>query len=342
MTKIKLWRKWIAENSSSAYKVFLIAFFCLMMFFLSSKLWMPNDAKIQNSDIGTQEDTDLGTTLVLKSWLYNPSKNFMEATFAYKNTDDIQKINFVPIAHADTNKVKALNVSVPYNNNGLLVIQFTNVPQEWNVISLWINEQDEEAETLTQNDLDASDDFSMSSEDGSSDPDLTGSGANFLCDIRKVTVNHSLKSQSKLYYSLQSIDNEIAGEKKKITKLQDEIAAAKLNISQLTEDIASLKANRKYQTPDEVSEANSAIQSKTQQIEDLKSSIVSCQEKIKNYQQKVALDQKKWNDTKSGHFIELDAASSKPESDSSSYPPASKPESRSASSETPSIPVMVD
>lgn len=294
MNRIKLIRKWLRENSNLKYRVFLSVFFCLMAVFVTSKLWLPNDAKIENTAIGEQRNTSLGTALKLNSWKYNPDNHFIEATFGYKNSDSSQDVKFSATAHTDTNKAAALDISVPYSNNGLLVIQIKNVPQKWNTISLWVDENDE---SLTQNDTSDTDISSASS-----NLDIVGQGANFYCDIRKVSIDTSLKSGTNLYYSLQSIDNQMVECKKEITALNKKISTANIEIKQLEFDISSLKADQKYQTADDIKESNSAINNKTLQAGNIKSSIESYNSDIKNYNDKLKKLKQKWSDVKSGNF----------------------------------------
>lgn len=298
-------KKKLTENINHKYKIFLLAFFFLMAVFLTSKIWLPSDVKIQNSDIGTARNTTTGTEIVLKSWQYNPSASFMEATFSYTDSDSSQSMKFSPVAHTDTNKARALSTSVPYCNNGFLVVQINNVPQNWNVISLWIDSKDEQ---INLNDTESEVDAESNSEDAN--VDSIEQGANFFCDTRKVVKNSVLKSQAKLYYSLQSIDNEISADKARIKQLNNNIAAANANIQQLNFDISALKSNQKYQTADEVKQSNSTIQNKNSQISDLKNNIAAYQSNIQNDQQKLQKLHQKWNDTKGGRFKEIDTANS--------------------------------
>lgn len=294
MNGIDRFKKWTAENVNLKYRGFLILFSCLMAAFLTSRLWLPNDARIENSAFGTERNTTDGVTLVLKDWEYNPGENYMEATFRIENSDGMQDEKFFPVAHTDTNRLTSLPVSVAYCNNGLLVIRFTNVPQKWNVVSLWIDGRDPDTDLAS----------SLSS------IPAAGEGANFLCDIRRVKINSSLKSQTKLFYSLQSIDSQITENKNQISKLDQKIDGANLEIKQLEFDISALKENQKYQTSDEIKESNSAIENKDSQIGNLKNDISGCQSEIKTRKEKLKKLQQKWNDTKSGRFMEPETSDS--------------------------------
>ena len=323
MTKIKWLQKRMIENISYTYRIFLLLFSLLLAVFLTSKLWLPSDVSIQNTAVGTMLSTTESVGVRLQSWQYNPSTRFMEATFTYQNSDNFQNIKFIPIAHTDTNKAVNLDVAIPYEHNGLIVVQIQNVPQKWNVISLWIDSQQEQTVDLSQPDSEA-------------DTDTEGQvsriqqGANFFCDVRKVVRNSSLKSQSSLYYSLKSIDNEISTVQSHTAQTNKKVAAANLNIQQLTSDISVLNDNQKYQTADEVKQSKDAVQSKTSQISDLKNSIVQFQTDIKNDQLKVQKLRQKWNDTRDGKYKDSGGNKmvSAPASSSSlsSKPTASTPE----------------
>ncbi|HEX3018087.1 MAG TPA: hypothetical protein VHP31_09595 [Caproicibacter sp.] len=313
--KVKLYQKRLAENCNKEFQIFLAVFFSLMLIFTTSKLWLPSDLQIENTNIGTEKNTSASTTLLLRSWQYNVTNQFMEITFDVKNSDSTQGIQFNPIAHTNRNKTAALKTDVAYCNDGLLVIQINDVPNSWDIISLWIKEQSTDIDTgsSSQNEI-------LNSE----------SGANFLCDIREVTKNNSLKSQSKLLYSLKSIDNQIAAEKKSIADCNAQIDKENLEIQQLNFDIQTIKENQKYQTQDEIKSSDSVIQNKTSSIDDLKNSIKSFQQQIIEHQAKVKKLSQKWNDTKSGKFTEPDAESSSVNS-KASFTSSASPSSKSSS-----------
>jgi len=298
MTKTSRLKRQLAENISHTYRIFLVIFFSLIAVFLTSKIWLPSDVKIQNSNIGTKKATTSGTEITLKSWQYNPSNHFMEAAFSYDNSDGTQDIKFVSAAHTDTNKAVKLDVSISYSSNGFLVVEFQNVPQNWNVISLWIDSSSQ----ISSLSPDTDSDISLESNSESPDSNDDNQGANFLCDIRKVSLNQSLKPQASLYYSLQSVDNEISAGKRQIAALKEKANEANADISQLNFDISALKSNQKYQTPEEIEQSNAAIQNKNSQINNLKNDIVQYQSGIRNGRQKLKKLQQKWNDIKSGKF----------------------------------------
>ena len=313
MTKLKWLQKRMIENINFTYRIFLLLFSLLLAVFLTSKIWLPSDVSIQNTAIGTTLNTTESVGVRLQSWQYNPSTHFMEAAFTYQNSDNLQNIKFTPTAHVDTNKALSLSVTVPYEHNGYLVIQIQNVPQNWNVISLWIDSQQEQTVDLTQNDSGV--------EFHSSNTKTTmQQGANFFCDFRKVVRNSSLKSQSSLYYSLKSIDNEISTVQSHIAQTNKKIISANLSIQQLTSDITALNDNEKYQTAEEVKQSKDAIQSKTAQINDLKSSISQFRSDIKNDQLKLQKLRQKWNDTRDGKYKDTSESATKSVPSSSSSP----------------------
>ena len=317
MTKIKWLQKRMIENINYTYRIFLLLFSVLLAVFLTSKMWLPSDVSIQNTAVGTMLNTTESVGVRLQSWQYNPSTHFMEAAFTYQDSDNLQNIKFIPTAHTDTNKAVNLNVTVPYEHNGFFVVQIQNVPQNWNVISLWIDSQQEHTVDLTQSD--------SGIETAASSPSTNmQQGANFFCDVRKVVRNNSLKSQSSMYYSLKSVDNEISTVQSHMTQTKKKIAAANLSIQQLTSDISVLNDNEKYQTADEVKQSKDTIQSKTTQINELKNSIAQFQSDIKNDQLKLQKLRQKWNDTRDGKYKDTSGSATESAPASSSSPP-SKP-----------------
>ncbi|HCM24740.1 MAG TPA: hypothetical protein DHW78_10515, partial [Ruminococcaceae bacterium] len=152
-------------------------------------------------------------------------------------------------------------------------------------------------------------------------------GANFLCDIRKVSLNQSLKPQASLYYSLQSVDNEISAGKRQIAALKEKANEANADISQLNFDISSLKSNQKYQTKDEISQSNTEIQDKVSQISSLKNNIIQYQLDLRNGQQKLKKLRQKWTDIRDGKFKEATSSSTVPAPSALPHPASSDQQS---------------
>lgn len=280
--KIRQLKKKAAENVNKEYQRFLTVFFILMTVFVTSKLWLPSDVKVMNSSYGTQKNTSASTSLVLESWQYNKQENYMEISLKFKNADDTQDIKFKSTAHTNRNKSIPLNAYVAYSSNDLLMIQIKDVPQKWDVISLWVDEKDALNSSPEDEKLEAL------------------KGANFFCDIREVKINNSLKPQSELNYALKGICNQMSEIKKENSEINNKINSLNAEIKQLEFDISALKDNQKYQTQDEIQKSNSTINSKKSKIDDTKNYILKYQATIKDNKAKLQKLNQKLNDTKSG------------------------------------------
>ena len=226
--KIRQLKKKITENINKEYQIFLTVFFILMTVFVTSKLWLPSDVKVMNSSYGTQKNTSASTSLVLESWQYNKQENYMEISLKFKNADDTQDIKFKPTAHTNRNKSIPLNAYVAYSSNDLLMIQIKDIPQKWDVISLWVDEKDALNSSPEDEKLEAL------------------KGANFFCDIREVKINNSLKPQSELNYALKGICNQMSEIKKENSEINNKINSLNAEIKEFEFDISALKANQKY------------------------------------------------------------------------------------------------
>lgn len=325
--RIKSAQKRMIANTSRTYRIFSVLFVCLMLVFSTSKLWLPSDAKVQNTEIGTEKEVSPAVKLRLRSWKYNHADGFMEIAFDVKNSDSSQ-IVFLPVAHTNRAKTTALKTGVAYNNDGLLIVHIASVPRNWDVLSLWIK---------TSVNADSAGDATGTGNDN---------GANFLCDSRKVIVDDTLKSSSRLIYALQSIDNQITQVNSDSATVKKEIEKYDADIKQLEFDISALKANQKYQTPDEVKQTNNTIQNKSSKIQDLKDSTAGCNQKIKIYQEKLKKLKQKRDDTRSGKFTEpaeSDLSTSSKASSSSTGKPSKKSfVSKTTPQKNSGVPVIVD
>ena len=315
-TTLKSLNRKMKEGSTRKYKIFLYVMFAFLVFFGTSKLWLPSDVKIMNTSAGTEINTSANTSLKLRSWEYSKAAHYMEIVFDVTNRDDDQELKFTPAAHTNTDKRRALNISTALQQDGTLIFQIKDVPEKWEVISLWV-----------QDNQDITGDVSDSLK-----------GANFFCDIRKVRINNSLAPKSGLNYRIQSVNNEIADVNAQIKQLSAEIENENTEIGQLNFDITALKANQKYQTKEEIADSNSTISNKQSQIQDHKNTIASYQQQVSDCKVKLQKLNQKLKDTVSGKLPEQNAAPA------SSGPSNSKNEDDSNEAETkkPSVPVTVD
>lgn len=276
MNRIKDFWNRIKINSTLKYKTFLFLLTVFVLVFGTSKWWLPSDVKIMNTSIGTELNTSTNTAITLRSSQYNKAKNYMEISFDIHNNEDNQNLKFTPEAHTNINKTVPLKVSVALCKDNSLVLQIKDMPNKWDVISIWIKDNQK------------------------NEQDNNNRGANFFCDIRKVTISDSLQPRAELNYEIQSVLNEIADFQKQIKSAQSEIQKANTNISQLQFDIQTLKDGQKYQTKDEIEKSNSVISSKTSEIQSLNDSIAKFNDQIKNYNTKLDKLNQKLSDTKSG------------------------------------------
>lgn len=274
------------ESSTMKYKVFLCATFVFFFVFGTSKLWLPSDAKVMNTPIGTQLSTSTNTSLKLRSWEYSKLNQYMEITFDVQNNEDIQNLNFVPTAHTNIEKNKDMNASTALSVDGTLIVQIKDVPQKWDAISLFL-----------QDNLSPSDNMQLSN------------GAKFYCDIRKVTINNSLKPKTELAYQIESVENDISDTEYDIENFEKQIQQENADIDQLNFDITALKENQKYQTDAEISKSNSVIASKLSEIDNHKNTILELQKEIEESKIKLQKLNQKLADTKSGKLSVLEAPS---------------------------------
>lgn len=274
------------ESSTMKYKVFLCAAFVFLFVFGTSKLWLPSDAKVMNTPIGTQLSTSTNTSLKLRSWEYSKLNQYMEITFDVQNNEDIQNLNFVPTAHTNIEKKKDMNASTALSVDGTLIVQIKDVPQKWDAISLFL-----------QDNLSPSDNMQLSN------------GAKFYCDIRKVTINNSLKPKTELAYQIESVENDISDTEYDIENFEKQIQQENADIDQLNFDITALKENQKYQTDAEISKSNSVIASKLSEIDNHKNTILELQKEIEESKIKLQKLNQKLADTKSGKLSVLEAPS---------------------------------
>jgi outer membrane murein-binding lipoprotein Lpp len=312
-TSLKKLNRQMIKNSTKKYKAFLCFLLIFIAVFGTGKLWLPSDVKVMNTAAGTEINTSADTSLKLRSWEYSRSNRYMEIVFDVINREDNQELNFSPVAHTDTDKSQALNVAIALQQADTLILQIRDVPQSWNVISLWIQDN----QNITG---DAADSLK---------------GANFFCDIRKVKVNDSLAPKSGLNYRVQSVNQEISDVNAQLKQLSSKIQGEKSEIDQLNFDIDTLRANQKYQTSEEIENSNSVISNKKSQIQDHKNTIASYQQQVSDCKVKLKKLNQKLKDTVSG---KLPAESAPPEISS----PEKAASSATSGAETSSVPVTVD
>lgn len=261
--------KGLTSNPTKEYKIALLLIISFLIVFLTSKMWLPDASKIQQSEIGTKASTSPITELTLTSWEYNPELRFMEITISIQDTKNLNRSEFT--STAKISQSKSLPCEIVIKENGLMIVHITNVPKNFKVVSLWIDQKENSIIGAEQH-----------------------KSVNFKCDYRKVITNNQLNIKNQQQYLLQTIDNEIAMINKKMDEIKQSIQEKRQQINQLQKDIVIIESDIKYQTQDEINNSQKAMDNKKQDIEFIQNQITTAEKNIFSLSEKlIKLNQKR-------------------------------------------------
>ncbi|WP_088338623.1 hypothetical protein [Bacillus cereus] len=286
----------VGSNKNKIYYAIMIGIVAVLTICLTSKEFMFNDDPIVQTEFNRPLPGLNYTTIYLKKWEYNPDKDIMHVhlkTGEKSGTYVSTKLSFTA---KQKENAKELPTKVVFNQGDMYVIQISEVPKEYNVIGLFVNEKAEidSFETSTTNEGGT---IQKAENNNLKEKKIVLTG-----DYRKIKTNKELLRKNANEYAqdeteeeLQSVKIEIKNVKKTIP-LQDELS------DKIVNEIERIEANKVYQTEEEKEKSESEIQKRKLQIEqykkrklELESKIKELEAKEKNLQKKLEDQRKKFN-----------------------------------------------
>jgi uncharacterized coiled-coil protein SlyX len=263
----------VKTNPVKEYKIATTIIISFLIVFLTSKMWLPNADKVQSTSVGVTQRVSTVTELTLSSWEYNPTVHFMEVIFSIADDKNFNRSEFVTTAKIS--RAKSLNTKIVLKENSMMVVHIENVPKDFEVISLWVEQKKDQNTNAEQYNK-----------------------ANFKCNYRKVIIDNNLKVKTKNEYLMQSIETEIANVKKQISDIENTISEKQKQQKYFEEDIRSIKSDLKYQTDEEVKDSNNVIENKEKYIASLNSQIEVERKNISSLNEKLIKLNLKLDDAK--------------------------------------------
>lgn len=266
--------------------------------FFTSKSWMYDDSAIAQTPYNEPINGLNQTTLILRSWEYNPKNQLMEVSIetVHTGTDAVEP-TFTFEAKGKDSK-ETYPAKKVYESDNVMVVHIKNVPIEYHVIGLFVTEHRDEKilkqeyKRQLKNDSDVAttelDKIKKSDLPKPEDVIVVG-------DYREIKVNKSLVVKSDKAYQKEAIVEDMKRIKQEITVIIDEnIPFQKELVSTLTKEKASLKSEMEYETKEEQAETEkeidnkeNAISSAGEEIEQYKSKVKELKEKYENREEKL-------------------------------------------------------
>ncbi|WP_434180323.1 hypothetical protein [Bacillus thuringiensis] len=286
----------VGSNKNKIYYAIMIGIVVILTICLTSKEFMFNDDPIVQTEFNRPLPGLNYNTIYLKKWEYNPDKDIMQVhlkTGEKSGTYVSSKLSFTA---KQKGNAKELPTKVVFNQGDMYVIQVSEVPKEYKVIGLFVNEKAEidsfETSTTTEGGT-----IQKAENNNLKEKKIVLTG-----DYRKIKTNKDLLRKNENEYAqdeteeeLQSVKIEINNVKKTIP-LQDELT------DKIVNEIERIEANKAYQTEAEKEKSESEIQKRKLQIEqykkrklELESKTKELEAKEKNLQKKLEDQRKKFN-----------------------------------------------
>lgn len=277
-------------NRSKENKVYLsviVTLIILFAVFFTSKSWMYDDSVIAqtayNEDIKGLDQT----TLKLINWSYNPENQLMEIKLEKKHKgDDEIEPTFSFEAKAKESK-EAYATEKVYESDGVMVIHIEDVPHDYRVIGLFVNEHRDEKilqqQAYMEKELNGEYTDDVAKENIKKSDLSKPKQVIIVGDYREIEEDRSLIVKSDEAYQQDNIELEMNRiQQEIITIMDDNIPLQKELIAKLQQEIYDLTGNLTYQTDNEKVETEKEIEQKEDAIQNAKGMIESDKERLKD------------------------------------------------------------
>jgi len=266
--------------------------------FFTSKSWMYDDSAIAQTPYNKSINGLDQTTLILRSWEYNPKNRIMEVTIETVHTGtDAAEPTFTFEAKGKESK-EIFPAKKVYESDDVMVIHIEHVPTEYHVIGLFVTEHRDE-KILKQEykrQLKNDSDVATTETDKIKKSDLPKpKDVIIVGDYREVEINKTLVAKSDQAYQKEAIITDMERIKQEISTIIDEnIPFQEELIATLTKEKTSLKSEMEFETKEEQTETekeiehkDNAIFSAKEEIEAYKSKVKELKEKYENREEKL-------------------------------------------------------
>lgn len=221
----------IKNNKSVGYYLLFFTVVVMTAFFFTSRMILPDDTPVLNTEIGEKVLFGKSTELVLERWEYNSEKNFMEVEVGIENFAEIleKEIKIEAITRKDTKK--SLPIKEKLKTNDRYILEIRNLPKGYHTVGLK---------------------FSFEEKTGEDEAQTTEKTEAFLySDYRKVKINNKLKEKTKTEYLIAATEREIESTEKNIKDLDKKIDENNQKTYGLNRSIAVLNEEMTYQIESE-------------------------------------------------------------------------------------------
>ncbi|GAQ18452.1 hypothetical protein OPHB3_2392 [Oceanobacillus picturae] len=286
------------RKENKVYIGIIVTLGVLLGVFLTSKSWMYDDSAIAQTPYNESINGLNQTTLILRSWEYNPKNQLMEVTIetVHTGTDAVEP-TFTFEAKGKESK-ETYPAKKVYESDNVMVIHIEHVPTEYRVIGLFVTEHrdDKILKQEYKRQLENDSDVATTETDKIEKSDLPKpEDVIIVGDYREIEVNKNLVAKSDKAYQREVIATDMERIKQEISTIIDEnIPFQQELIATLTKEKTSLKNEMEFETKEEQTETEkeidkkeNAISSAEEEIEAYKSKVKELKEKYDNREEKL-------------------------------------------------------
>ncbi len=283
--------KFNRRRENKVYIGIIVTLGVLFGVFFTSKSWMYDDSAIAQTPYNESINGLNQTTLILRSWEYNPKNQLMEVTIETVHTGtDAAEPTFTFEAKGKESK-ETYPAKKVYESDNVMIIHIEHVPTEYRVIGLFVTEHrdDKILKQEYKRQLKNDSDVATTETDKVEKSDLPkAEDVIIVGDYREIEVNKNLVAKSDKAYQREAIVTDMERIKQEISTIIDEnIPFQEELIAALTKEKTSLKNEMEFETKEEQSETEKEIEHKD-------NAISSAEEETEQYKSKVKELKKKY------------------------------------------------
>lgn len=276
------------------YIILLIVVAILFGVFFTSKWWMYDDSPIMQTPFHETISGLDQTDLKLMDWEYNPKKKLMEVTIeTIHSGSDVVKPTF-SFAAKERESKEEYPVKVVYKDDSNIIVQIKNVPEDYQVIGLFVREKRDKEMLLTEYKDQLLEQESVDNEALKEVKLPDPSEKIIVGDYRKIAINNALKTKDAMDYQKDNIQLEMKQlEKKRTYILEEQIPLQDQLATKLKKEIDTLKADLEYQTEEEKEATKTSIEQKEESIKQTREEKKELEKLAEKHAEKHAMLQKK-------------------------------------------------
>ncbi len=251
----------MSKIKSTIYWIILVIIVLGYTFFFTSKFLFHEEKSLLYTEMQTEQSLSNEVSLTLQKWIYSPNECAMMVMFSAKN-DSLQNLDLNwSTAERHNNTMLNLETEVIYPFENIVVVNISDVPENFEEISLSLQLDSEDIATPV---------------------------VQFYTNKNSVEVVEKIGTYTDIDYRIEYLNIQKSDKEKAVKELSDENQTLLADNVVYRKTMESMIENQKFETIAEIEETDSKIKAYQQQIDSNENIISKNRYKISDLQSEIA------------------------------------------------------